>query len=119
MFARDADAVVDHANHDERVVTALAARFVLGDYTNHAAFALGRVGGVVQQVEQYLLNLVFVGKRRMQIGSQHRVQRHTPKALVIVDDPQGVGNQLIDVDEFLMSCGGAGEIDQVFEGAGD
>src|SRR5262249_23267886 len=64
MLARDANAIVDHANDDERMVTALAARFVLGDHANGAAFALGRIGGVVQQVEQHLLNLVFVGKCR-------------------------------------------------------
>src|SRR5215472_12510115 len=119
MLARDADAIVDDANDNDRMVAVLAAGFVLGDYANHAAFALGRVSGVVQQVEQNLLNFVFVGKRRPQLGRQHGIECHTPKALVVIDDPQGVGNQLIDVDQFLMTGGGASEIYQVLERSGD
>src|SRR5581483_1899880 len=45
MLARDADAVVDDADHDERPVAALPAGLVLGDYADRAALALGRVGG--------------------------------------------------------------------------
>src|SRR5581483_11969915 len=69
MLARDADAVVDDADHDERPVAALPAGLVLGGYPDRAALALGRVGGVVEQVEQHLLDLVFVREGRA--SSEH------------------------------------------------
>src|SRR5581483_4918964 len=119
MLARDADAVVDDADHDERPVAALPAGLVLGDYADRAALALGRVGGVVEQVEQHLLDLVFVREGRAQLGTQHGIEGNPAKALVVGDYAERVGDELVDVDELLMAGCGAGEIHEVLEGSRD
>ena len=61
MILGDADAVIDDAHHHVAMLVAILRRIVFGHDANRPALALGRIGGVEQQIEHDLLNLVVVG----------------------------------------------------------
>src|SRR5579863_6701500 len=120
MLARDADAVVDNLDeYAPRFVGALSGALIFGDHLDDGALGGSGVGGVEEQVEQYLLNFVVVGECAAQVGREDWLDADTAEALVVSDEPQRLGDEPVDVDRLALRRGGPREIYQVLERARD
>src|SRR6266849_5042223 len=120
MLTGNSDSVVDDLDRDSaRLIGTLARALIFGDHFDHAALGRRGVGGVEEQIQQDLLNLVVVGERAAQIRRKDRYDLDAAETLVVGDEAKRLGDKPVDVDRAALRGGRAREVDQVFEGARD
>src|SRR6267154_6764717 len=118
MLTGDSDPVVDDLDrYSARLLGTLTGALIFGDHFNHAALGRRCVGGVKEQVEQDLLNLVVVGKCAAQIGGEDRYDLDAAEALVVGDKAERLGDKPVDVNRPALRGGRTREVDEVFERA--
>ena len=92
-------AVIDHAHQDLlHVAGAVAAGLVLGHDPDGAAAMLARVGGVEDQIDQHLLNLIVVGERELQVGGQLRIEGDALEAAVVGHQAQRLAHLVVEIE---------------------
>ncbi len=111
LIGSDAFAAVGNAYLDKMIV------FARGDLDHPGRF-FDRIEGVQQQVEPDALQVFGAGQDGRQIGGEIELQQDASGDQLVLDELDGAGDRLVDIDQRQAGLFFAGKIEQIADDQG-